>query len=87
VAWFGASAMASPPAKVEVAYMEEPKQNAFTSNIQTTTGNVVSLSCPVPPSNPPAHLAFRRDGHYLSGTKDKPCYLNLLNLHNKEPGT
>jgi hypothetical protein len=62
--------MASPPAKVEVAYMEEPKKNAFTSNIQTTTGNVVSLSCPVPPSNPPAHLSFRRDGHYLSGIKD-----------------
>jgi len=59
--------MASLPAKVQVAYLEEPTQTSVTSNIQTTPGNVVGLSCPVPVSIPSAQLSFKRDGHYLTG--------------------
>ncbi|XP_059474778.1 interference hedgehog-like [Neocloeon triangulifer] len=86
VAWFGASAMASLPAEVAVAHMEEPSGSSLTSTVRTSSGNVVFLSCPPPKSTPPAQVTFRRDGHQLSAHVSEQGGLLLANVTPADSG-
>ncbi|KAJ9596466.1 hypothetical protein L9F63_012505, partial [Diploptera punctata] len=64
-AWFGASALASVPAKLTLAELHqfEVRQN---QHYQVASGNTVALHCGTPRSNPPASLQYFKNGRKLA---------------------
>lgn len=66
VAWIGASALASVPAKLSLAELRVfPHQS--NQHYEVGVGNTVSLHCGTPYSNPPALLQYYRNKEKLQG--------------------
>jgi hypothetical protein len=71
VAWIGASALASVPAKLSLAELRAfPHQS--NQHYEVEVGNTVSIHCGTPYSNPPAFLQYYRNKEKLQG---KELYL------------
>uniref|UniRef100_T1IAC2 Interference hedgehog n=1 Tax=Rhodnius prolixus TaxID=13249 RepID=T1IAC2_RHOPR len=65
VAWFGASALASTPARLTLAelqpFLYQPHKQYF-----VTEGNNVAINCPPPVSKPPAIIQYLHNNHIMS---------------------
>lgn len=76
VAWFGASALASVPAKLSLAEMK-PFVHQSEKRFQVTVGNMVSIFCPPPVSNPAAVIDY-----YHNDKKLSPPNVRILSTSN-----
>ncbi|PSN34324.1 hypothetical protein C0J52_23725 [Blattella germanica] len=65
VAWFGASALASVPAKLSLAELQ-PFSHRYNQHFEVGSGNTVALHCGAPISNPPASLQYYKNEEKLS---------------------
>jgi hypothetical protein len=88
VAWIGASALASVPAKLSLADLQGfPHQS--NQLYEVVAGNTVALHCGTPYSNPPALLQYYRNKEKLQSKefyqylfffcKFQFCYLHYFN--------
>lgn len=76
VAWFGASALASVPAKLSLAEIK-PFPHQPEKRYQVTVGNIVSIFCPPPVSNPSALIQY-----YHNDKKLSPQHVRILPTSN-----
>ncbi|XP_067011559.2 interference hedgehog isoform X2 [Anabrus simplex] len=65
VAWFGASALTSLPARLTLAELQQfpPREN---ETYEVTAGNTVAIHCEAPYSSPPALLQYYRNGEKVT---------------------
>jgi hypothetical protein len=64
VAWFGASALASVPARLSLAELRAFRQQS-NQQYEVVAGNTVALHCGTPYSNPPALVQYYRNKEKL----------------------
>nr|CAD7205079.1 unnamed protein product [Timema douglasi] len=83
VAWFGASALASIPARLTLAEIE-PFAPREAQSYTVTKGNTVALRCDAPYSQPPAGLHYHKDGHKLPESMGT---LLLQNVTSRDSGS
>ncbi|XP_075233056.1 interference hedgehog-like isoform X2 [Lycorma delicatula] len=88
VAWFGASALASTPAKLTLAelrpFLYQPPRHYSVS-----VGNIVTIDCPVPVSNPAPVIQYFHDDVRLPTTSEivsTTGSLVLVNVTSKHSG-
>ncbi|XP_065214508.1 interference hedgehog-like isoform X2 [Planococcus citri] len=79
VAYFGASAIASVPAKLSLAEMK-PFPHQPEKHYKVTAGNMVSIFCPPPVSNPSAVIQYYRNDKKISSQHSRilPTSSSLL---------
>lgn len=68
VAWIGASALASVPARLSLAELRAFPQQS-NQQYEVVAGNTVALHCGTPYSNPPALVQYYRNNEKLQGKK------------------
>ncbi|KAF4523870.1 hypothetical protein B566_EDAN010188 [Ephemera danica] len=89
VAWFGASAMASLPAELQVAMLQPLPRSQFSMRpvqVVVAPGNVVPFSCPPPPSIPPAQVRFARNGNPITAWVSPGGTMLLANVTTADSG-
>ncbi|XP_014290783.1 interference hedgehog [Halyomorpha halys] len=88
VAWFGASALASTPARLTLAELQ-PFLYQPQKEVRVTPGNTVAIACPPPVSKPPAVIQYLQDGTIMpesSNTLATTGTLILPNVTAKDSG-
>lgn len=88
VAWFGASALASTPARLTLAelqpFLYQPQRE-----VRVSPGNTVPISCPPPVSKPPAIIQYLHDDSVMSEASNmlpSTSTLILPNVSSRDSG-
>jgi hypothetical protein len=81
VAKFGASALASVPAKLTLAEIKPFPLHQPEKRYLVTEGNMVSIFCPPPVSNPAALIQYYHDDRKLPTPRILPTSNSLLLTH------
>lgn len=81
IAWYGASALASIPAKLTLAELK-PFSHALPRHYTVSTGNTVAVECPPPVSYPPPVIQYYKNNERLPASANTLSTTGTLILSN-----